>query len=57
MLEICVRKGKLFEPRKGALEYGYPTPGHDIMRLLEDMVVLRKVLKDLRRRAELVAAK
>jgi hypothetical protein len=55
MLEICVRSGKL-EPHQGSLEYEYPTPGHDIMRLLEEMVKLRKVLKDLRR-AELVAAK
>jgi hypothetical protein len=55
MLEICVRSGEL-EPRQGAPEYGYPTPGHDIMRPLEEMVKLRKELKDLRR-AELVAAK
>jgi hypothetical protein len=55
MLETCVRKGK-FEPGKGALECGYPTPGYDITKLIEDMVKLRSVLKDLRR-AELVAAK
>jgi hypothetical protein len=56
-LETCVRvrNGQL-EPREGAPQYGYLTPGYDIMRLLEEMVKLRKVLKDLRR-AELVAAK
>jgi hypothetical protein len=35
-VETCVRSGKL-EPREGALQYGYPTPGYDIMRLLEEM--------------------
>jgi hypothetical protein len=56
ILEICVRNGK-FEPRQGALEHGYPTPGHDIRRLLEEMVRMRKVRKDLQRAKELVAAK
>jgi hypothetical protein len=55
MLETCVRNGQL-EPREGAPQYGYLTPGYGIMRLLEEMVKLRKVIKDLRR-AELVAAK
>ena len=45
--------GKAYIHKRGTMGV---TPGYDIMRLLEEMVKLRKVLKDLRR-AELVAAK
>jgi hypothetical protein len=54
-LENDVMRGK-FEPGEGALVYVLLTPGYDINKLMEDMVELRKVLKDLRR-AELIAAK
>jgi hypothetical protein len=46
-LENGVLRGK-FQPGKGALDYVFPTPGHDINMRLEDMAKLRKVMKDLR---------